>query len=47
MCRGARMDGEISMDGDATEDVEGEVKRFSARSVPTFPTRVRLRPDHD
>ena len=37
------MDGEISMDGDAMEDIEGMVERFSARSIPTFSTWAQLR----
>ena len=37
------MDGELSMVHDAMEDVEGEFERYSARSVPTFPARVRFR----
>ena len=28
---------------DAMEDVEGEFERYPARSVPTFPARVRFR----
>ena len=39
------MDGDIDglMVRDAMEDVKGEFERYPARSVPTFPARVRFR----